>query len=76
MANFNLKFSYNTDSTGKFINYSSIVDNKNEEPLDKEMLQEIEDIVAPATEDIIKAQKTPSINLQKLFNQKYESTFN
>ncbi|WP_282097731.1 hypothetical protein [Streptococcus sp. NLN64] len=40
------------------------------------MLQEIEGIVTPATEDLIKAQKIPTINLQGLFNQKYEARFN
>lgn len=72
----NKLYFYNTDSAGKFISYSSPVGNKNEEALDETMLQEIEAIVSPATEDIIKAQKIPFINLQKLFNQKYESTFN
>lgn len=67
---------YHTDLSGKFLNYSSINDNKNEEPLDKEMLQEIEDILAPATKDLIKAQKTPTIKLQGLFNRKYEAKFN
>lgn len=76
MSKKNGLYFFNTDSTGKFVNYSSIVDNKNEEPLGKEMLQEIEGIVTPATEDLIKAQKTPTINLQGLFNQKYEARFN
>lgn len=67
---------YNTDSTGKFITYSSLVDNEDEKLLNKENLEEIESIVSPAIGDIIKAQKTPFINLQKLFNQKYESIFN
>ncbi|NYS49830.1 hypothetical protein HZY93_07740 [Streptococcus danieliae] len=71
----NAIYFYHTDLTGNFVNYSSIVGNKNEEPLNKEMLQEIETILAPATQDLIKAQKTPSINLQILFNQKYESRF-
>ena len=67
---------YNTDLTGKFVTYSSLVENKNEEPLDRKTLQEVENLLAPATRDIIEAQKTPTINLQKLFNQKYESRFN
>ncbi|MCU0082312.1 hypothetical protein [Streptococcus danieliae] len=67
---------YNTDSTGKFVTYSSLVENKNEEPLDRKTLQEVENLLAPATQDIIEAQKTPLINLQKLFNQRYMSRFN
>ncbi len=66
---------YNTDSTGKFVTYSSLVENKNEELLDRKTLQEVENLLAPATRDIIEAQKTPTINLQTLFNQKYESRF-
>ncbi|MBF0806245.1 MULTISPECIES: hypothetical protein [unclassified Streptococcus] len=67
---------YHTDSTGKFMTYYSPDDNWKEQPMDKEILQEIEEVISPVTEDIIKVQKTPSINLQKLFNQKYESIFN
>ncbi|MVX59418.1 hypothetical protein E5983_07190 [Streptococcus danieliae] len=67
---------YNTDSTGKFVTYSSLVENKNEESLERKTLQEIEALLAPATQDIIEAQKTPLINLQKLFNQRYMSRFN
>ena len=67
---------YNTDSTGKFVTYSSLVENKNEEPLDRKTLQEVENLLAPVTQNIIEAQKTPTINLQTLFNQKYESRFN
>ncbi|MGT2927862.1 hypothetical protein [Streptococcus danieliae] len=67
---------YNTDSTGKFVTYSSLVENKNEEPLDGKTIQKIENLLVPATRDIIEAQKRPTINLQKLFNQRYMSRFN
>ncbi|MBF0845520.1 hypothetical protein IR117_12980 [Streptococcus danieliae] len=43
--------------------------------MDRKTLQEVENLLAPATRDIIEAQKTPTINLQTLFNQKYESRF-
>ena len=66
---------YYTDSIGKFRTYSS-PDNWEEKPLEEVSLQELENLLAPATKDIVKAQKTPTINLQKLFNQKYESRFN
>ncbi|MBF8971102.1 MULTISPECIES: hypothetical protein [unclassified Streptococcus] len=56
--------------------YYSPDDYLEEKPIDKEILQEIEDFLAPATEDLIKAQKIPTINLQGLFNQKYEARFN
>lgn len=67
---------YYTDLTGKFIFYHSPGNSPKEIPITKEILQEIEEVISPVTEDIIKVQKTPSINLQKLFNQKYESIFN
>lgn len=67
---------YHTDLNGKFMTYYSPDDYLEEKPMDKEVLQEIEDILAPATKDLIKAQKTPTINLQGLFNRKYEARFN
>ena len=67
---------YNTDLTGKLISYFSPDDKQKPKSLNRKTLQEIEDILNSATEDLIKVQKIPFINLQKLFNQKYESTFN
>ncbi len=67
---------YYTDSSGKFVTYASPNHNWEKKRLEEEVLQELKTLLVPATKDIVKAQKTPTINLQKLFNQKYESRFN
>ena len=72
----NGSYYYDTDQTGKLTTYSFPDDNWEEKSLDEEKLQEIEAILDPVIKDIIESQKTPTINLQKLFNQKYESRFN